>query len=91
MSTATATLRLSVLPLHEFGVEHTALVRWAPGTYFKPHVHPGGEEIFVLDGTFEDEDGVYPQGAWLRNTSYSRHEPFSQTGCTIFVKTGHIR
>ena len=81
---------LTVLPLHEFGVEHTALVRWAPGTYFKPHVHPGGEEIFVLDGTFEDEDGVYPQRAWLRNPSYSRHEPFSREGCTIFVKTGHI-
>ena len=81
---------LSVMPLHEFGVEHTALVRWAPGTYFKPHVHPGGEEIFVLDGTFEDEDGVYPRGAWLRNPAYSRHEPFSRAGCTIFVKTGHI-
>jgi anti-sigma factor ChrR (cupin superfamily) len=81
---------LSVLPLHEFGAEHTALVRWAPGTRFKPHMHPGGEEIFVLDGTFEDESGVYPKGAWLRNPAYSRHEPFSRAGCTIFVKTGHI-
>ena len=82
---------LSVMPLHSFGVEHTALVRWAPGTVFQPHVHPGGEEIFVLDGTFEDEDGVYPQGAWLRNPPYSRHAPFSRAGCTIYVRTGFVR
>ena len=55
-----------------------------------PHVHPGGEEIFVLSGVFEDELGVYPQGTWLRNPSYSQHHPYSRGGCTIFVKTGHI-
>jgi len=65
-------------------------LRWAPETLFKPHVHPGGEEIFVLSGVFEDELGVYPQGTWLRNPSYSQHHPFSRGGCTIFVKTGHI-
>ncbi|MEE4217553.1 MAG: cupin domain-containing protein [Xanthomonadales bacterium] len=81
---------LSVIPLHSFGPENTALVRWAPGTYFNPHTHPGGEEIFVLDGTFEDEEGVYPQGTWLRNPRWSRHTPFSRNGCTIFVKTGFL-
>jgi anti-sigma factor ChrR (cupin superfamily) len=81
---------LSVMPLHSHGVEHTALVRWDPLTRFHPHVHPGGEEIFVLRGTFEDEEGVYPQGTWLRNPSYSRHQPYSREGCTILVKTGHI-
>lgn len=81
---------LSVMPLHSFGVEHTALVRWAPGTEFKTHTHPGGEEIFVLEGTFEDEEGRYPKGAWLRNPAWSRHTPFSREGCTIYVKTGFI-
>ena len=81
---------LEVMPLHSHKTENTALVRWAPGTVFKPHVHPGGEEIFVLSGVFEDELGVYPQGTWLRNPSYSQHHPFSREGCTIFVKTGHI-
>ena len=81
---------LSVLPLHSYKTENTALVRWAPETIFKPHVHPGGEEIFVLSGVFEDELGVYPQGTWLRNPSYSQHHPYSRGGCTIFVKTGHI-
>lgn len=81
---------LMVMPLHSFKTEHTALVRWAPGTRFKPHTHPGGEEIFVLSGVFEDEQGAYPKGTWLRNPSYSRHLPFTREGCTILVKTGHL-
>lgn len=81
---------LSVMSLHSHLTEHTALVRWAPGTVFQRHVHPGGEEIFVLDGCFADERGEYPQGTWLRNAPYSDHAPFSETGCTILVKTGHI-
>ena len=32
---------LSVLPLSEFATQHTAMVRWAPETYFNPHRHYG--------------------------------------------------
>lgn len=81
---------LEVMPLHSFEVEHTALVRWAPGTVFKPHVHPGGEEILVLEGVLEDEDGRYEAGTWLRSPPYSHHHPASPEGCTLLVKTGHI-
>jgi len=81
---------LSVMPLHEFGVESTALVKWMPGTVFKPHSHPGGEEIYVIEGTFEDEHGQYPQGTWIRNPPGSPHHPFSTQGCIILVKTGHL-
>ena len=81
---------LSVLPLHGFGSEQVALVRWAPGTRFQPHGHPGGEEILVLDGIFEDEHGRYPAGSWLRNPPGSSHRPWSDAGCTIWVKTGHL-
>ena len=81
---------LSVLPLSEFGTTHTAMVRWAPKTYFNPHRHYGGEEIFVVDGVFEDEHGRYPAGSWLRSPHLSVHKPYSVEGCTIFVKTGHL-
>lgn len=81
---------LSVMPLSEFATEHTALVRWAPGTYFNLHRHFGGEEIFVLDGVFEDEFGCYPAGTWIRSPHMSMHKPFSVEGCTILVKTGHL-
>jgi anti-sigma factor ChrR (cupin superfamily) len=81
---------LTVLPLHEYGSEHVALVRWAPGTRFQAHTHWGGEEIFVLEGTFSDEYGDYPAGSWLRNPHLSRHQPFSDEGCLIYVKVGHL-
>ena len=81
---------LSVMPLHAFGSEHVALVRWEPGTVFQPHGHPGGEEILVLDGVFQDEHGSYPSGSWLRNPPGSLHGPWSDAGCTIWVKTGHL-
>ncbi len=81
---------LSVLPLHTHGGEHTALVRWAAGTRFNRHQHWGGEEIYVIEGTFQDEYGDYPQGSWLRSPHRSQHSPFSEHGCLIYVKTGHL-
>lgn len=81
---------LQVLPLHQHGAEQVALVRWAPGTRFNPHRHWGGEEILVLEGTFQDEFGDYPAGSWLRNPHLSEHRPFSDAGCLIWVKTGHL-
>jgi len=81
---------LTVMPLHAFGSEHVALVRWAPGTRFHPHGHPGGEEILVLESVFQDEHGTYPAGSWLRNPPGSAHRPWSEAGCTLWVKTGHL-
>lgn len=82
---------LTVLPLHAFGAEHVALVRWAPYTRFHRHAHPGGEEILVLDGVFRDAQGAYPAGSWIRNPHMSTHTPFTEAeGATIFVKGGHL-
>lgn len=81
---------LSVLPLHQHGEERVALVRWAPGTRFQRHRHWGGEEIYVLAGIFADEHGAYPAGTWLRGPHLSTHTPFSEAGCLIWVKTGHL-
>ena len=81
---------LQVMPLSEFGTSHTALVRWAPQTYFNPHRHYGGEEIYVVEGVFSDEYGSYPQGSWIRSPHLSQHQPFSAEGCVILVKTGHL-
>ncbi len=81
---------LEVMPLSVFGTQHTALVRWAPGTRFNAHRHYGGEEIYVLEGTFEDEYGRYPTGTWMRSPHLSTHHPFSDEGCVILVKTGHL-
>ena len=80
---------LTVIPLMRQGSGST-LVRWAPNTYFNPHRHYGGEEIYVVDGVFADEYGTYPKGSWIRSPHLSMHTPYSKEGCTIFVKTGHL-
>jgi anti-sigma factor ChrR (cupin superfamily) len=64
----------------------TSIVRYQPGSSFKRHEHPLGEEIFVLEGTFSDETGHYPAGTYLRNPPGSGHAPFSKEGCVLLVK-----
>lgn len=64
----------------------TAIVRFDPGSTFRQHAHPLGEEILVLDGIFSDEQGDYGPGTYIRNPPGSRHSPFSRQGCTLFVK-----
>lgn len=76
-------------PLAREAAEHghtTSLVRFDSGSSFTEHNHPFGEEIFVLDGVFSDQYGDYPAGTYLRNPPGSKHVPFSQQGCTLFVK-----
>lgn len=82
--------RLKVLPLAAFATKNTAWVRWATATCFNPHRHYAGEEIFLLDGVFEDDFGRYPVGTRIRSPHMSMHKPFSVEGCTILVKTGHL-
>ncbi|MBH0007648.1 cupin domain-containing protein [Psychrobacter sp. SWN149] len=64
----------------------TSLVRYAPNSYFPHHLHPGGEEILVLSGTFSADDKHYPAGWYLRNPPTSGHTPYSDEGAVIFVK-----
>ncbi|MEP4486407.1 MAG: cupin domain-containing protein [Halioglobus sp.] len=64
----------------------TSVVRYMPGAHFPSHEHPEGEEIFVLDGVFSDEYGNWPAGTYLLNPEGFAHAPFSQEGCTLFVK-----
>lgn len=69
----------------------TSIVRYAPGSAFPRHVHAGGEEILVLEGTFQDEHGDYPAGSYFRNPPGTSHVPASEEGCTIFVRLWQFR
>lgn len=81
---------LQVMPLHNFGTESTALVFWPAGEQFQPHVHAGGEEIYVISGEFIDEHGRYPAGSWIRSPHLSRHNPYVEQDTLILVKVGHL-
>jgi anti-sigma factor ChrR (cupin superfamily) len=69
----------------------TSIVRYAPDSRFPRHGHPGGEEILVLEGVFQDEHGDYPTGSYIRNPPGSGHTPGSDQGCVIFVKLWQFR
>lgn len=77
---------LEVMPLFE----QTALVKWPKNEKFISHKHWGGEEIYVLNGTFMDEYGKYPKGTWIRSPHLSQHFPYVEDETIIFVKTGHL-
>jgi anti-sigma factor ChrR (cupin superfamily) len=85
---------LTIQPLHRFDSEQTRLLRLAPGNRLEHEVDAGGEEVLVLSGSFQDEQGTYPQGSWLRHPgsgqSGSKHSWVSDAGCTLLVKSGHL-
>jgi anti-sigma factor ChrR (cupin superfamily) len=64
----------------------TTIVRFAPGSAFSAHTHDGGEEYLVLEGTFQDEDGDFPVGSYVRNPPTTSHTPAAMEGATILVK-----
>jgi anti-sigma factor ChrR (cupin superfamily) len=65
----------------------TSIVHYEPNSAFSAHAHSGGEEFYVLEGTFSDEHGDYPAGSYVRNPIGSAHTPkIGSDGATIFVK-----
>jgi anti-sigma factor ChrR (cupin superfamily) len=82
---------LTATYLHQFQEERVILVRWEPNTPFKEHTHHGGEEVFVIEGSFSDEYGDYPAGSWVRYPDQSSHSAFTrEEGALLFLKTGHL-
>ena len=43
------------------------------------------EEIFVVNGTFNDGERSYSEGIFIHNPQGSSHVPQSDTGCLLFV------
>jgi len=81
---------LEVMPLHQYQAESVALVKWPAGEKFLPHMHAGGEEVYVISGEFIDEHGRYPAGSWIRSPHMSKHHPYVEEDTLIWVKTGHL-
>ncbi|MBD2186330.1 cupin domain-containing protein [Aerosakkonema funiforme] len=64
----------------------TQITRFDPGGFFYEHGHPDGEEILVLQGSFQDETGEYSPGSYQLNPEGFVHVPSSLEGCLTFVK-----
>ena len=76
--------------LFESDAERVTLVEVSPGCKVAMHMHPAGEEVFVVDGVLEDEGGRYPKGAWVRMPAGSTHSAWTGEGATLWLKTGHL-
>jgi anti-sigma factor ChrR (cupin superfamily) len=63
-----------------------ALECWSAGVCLEERSYPEGVEYFVLEGSFDDEEGSHRTGAWLRLPNGSRHRPFAPEGCVVYVK-----
>lgn len=61
------------------------LLRFDPGASYGEHVHPGGEEYWVLEGSLEDGGRTYGAGTYVRHPPGSVHRPSSREGCVLFV------
>jgi len=81
---------VELLPLHRFGREQVRLERWPAAADLGDRIHLGGEELFVLEGSFSDADGSYGAGSWIRLPAGSRHQPRSAKGCVLWVKSGYL-
>ncbi len=81
------------IPLESEGTESgrtTSVVEYAAGSTFQSRSHPLGEEIFVLEGIYSDENEDYPTGTYLRIPPGTSHKSFSKKGCKIFVKLNQM-
>ncbi len=66
--------------------------RMLPDVKIPEHDHVGGEEIFVLHGSIEDEAARAERGTWIRFPVGFRHSPFSHgDGCIMIVREGDVR
>jgi anti-sigma factor ChrR (cupin superfamily) len=66
------------------------LERWPPGSQWRARTYAGGAELFVIEGSFADEQGRYTAGAWLRFPIGAGHRVSSAAGCVLYVKEGAI-
>jgi len=61
----------------------TILIKFEPGASYPYHNHPGGEELFVLDGEAIIEGAVLHQGDYLFTPVNFKHSVKTEKGCTI--------
>lgn len=81
---------LRKLVLHEYGNEKVQLVDIPAGTELTLHKHEGGEEVYILRGTYSDEFGVYKAGSWIRYPHGSEHKPVIIEDSLLWIKSGHL-
>lgn len=63
------------------------LLRAEAGICYPQHRHAAFEEIYMLEGDLAIDGQVYYSGDYIRSSPGSSHSPYTQGGCTFFVRT----
>jgi anti-sigma factor ChrR (cupin superfamily) len=81
---------VQVMPLFCDSREDVRLERWSPGAVIALD-EPGGAEVLVLDGGFDDGGEHFEPQSWLRLPPGSGLQATAgPEGCKAWVKTGHL-
>jgi len=62
-----------------------SLLKLEPNARLPRHMHPAGEEVFVLEGRARFEDSWYDAGYYLYSPPGSFDDVFTETGAVLFV------
>lgn len=65
----------------------TILLKFEAGATYPPHNHPGGEEIFVIEGDIKLGKDPLHAGDYLYTAPNNIHAVRSIGGCVVLVKT----
>lgn len=66
------------------------LVSWEPGTEASFHIHPYGEEVFVLKGELFDRETSLKTEEWIRMLPNTGHAPNAKEKTLILLRNGHL-
>lgn len=81
---------VALLPLFRDAHEDVRLERWSPGVAVDLDL-PGGAELLVVDGGFDQEGEHFEPLSWLRLPADSRlRASAGPRGCRLWIKTGHL-
>jgi anti-sigma factor ChrR (cupin superfamily) len=78
-------IEIKVLYRDEVKGEMTCMLKWAPGATLPFHRHPELEQSYVIEGSFQDHDGICKAGEYVWRTPGSKHETYSENGCVILA------
>jgi quercetin dioxygenase-like cupin family protein len=76
---------IKVLRTNDATGESTALIRFEAGARFPAHDHPGGEEVFVLEGDLTIGRDRLAAGDYLFTSPHGKHAAMSERGCVFLV------
>jgi quercetin dioxygenase-like cupin family protein len=76
---------MKILKHNKRSGEMTCLLSFAPGAVYPEHDHPGGEELYVLEGDVRIGRDYLQLGDYLHTPPNVSHDAQSQQGCVLLI------